>query len=416
MLICNVANTMLSAEAARAKVVEIVSQAAPSPNTETVDLAANPALVLGRVIAEHIVADRDYPPFDRSIRDGFAVHSVETSQPGTCLRIVGESRAGVPFDGTVGRHECVRIFTGAALPPGTDAVIMQEYARVENDCVTFEQPAQPGLNYVHAGKEAPAGEIVVPRGSRLGFSELAMAAQVGYTQIVVARKPRIAILTTGDEIVDVNETPGPYEIRNSNSSTLAALVTLAGGEPVICGNAPDNIAELRKHIEHGLKEDALVLSGGVSVGEYDFVESVLKDLGAEFFFDSVALRPGKPTVFGWCQGTPVFGLPGNPVSTMITFQLFVQPAIELMSGIPARPIAYFKAKLATPVRERGAITHFIPARVTYTDGDPVVEPVRWEGSADIGAIVRGNCYLVVRPDRLELSPGSWVDILPRPGW
>ena len=405
----------ISLEAARAKVLEVVSQRVRSYESESIDFAKDPAIAIGRVLAENVVADRNYPPFDRSIRDGFAVRASDAAQPGARLRIIGESRAGIAFDGTVNAGECVRIFTGAPIPRGANAVVMQEFAKIEDGFAVLQQAALPSQNYVMAGAESRVGECVIARGTRLGFAELAMAAQVGHTHVEVSRRPRVAILTTGDEIVDVTQKPGAFQIRNSNATSLAALVWMAGGQAVICENAPDDLAKLREHIERALSADILVMSGGVSVGQYDFVEEVLRQLGVEFFFDSVALRPGKPAVFGWCREKPVFGLPGNPVSTMVTFELFVRPAIELINGREPRPIPYLKAKLAHPVRERGALTHFLPARVTQTNGDPVVETLLWEGSGDIGAVVRGNCFLVIHESKLELEAGEWVDVLHRRG-
>jgi molybdopterin molybdotransferase len=406
---------MFSVEAARAKVFEVLGARAHVGESETLDFSRDPAIALGRVLAQNIVGDRNYPPFDRSIRDGFAVRAQDAAQSGARLRIVGESRAGFAFEGAVSTGDCVRIFTGAPVPRGANAVVMQEFARIENGFAILDQPALPSQNYVMAGAESRVGECVIARGTRLGFAELAMAAQVGHTHVVVARRPRVAILTTGDEIVPADQKPGPFQIRNSNAFSLAALVNMAGGEAIILDNAPDDIDQLRAHILRGLEADILVLSGGVSVGQYDFVEEVLREQGAEFFFDSVALRPGKPAVFGWCKGKPVFGLPGNPISTMITFELFVRPAIEFLSGRPPRPINYLKAKLAHPVRERSPLTHFLPGRVTQVNGDPVVETLLWEGSGDIGAVVKGNCFLVVHDSKLELKAGEWVDVLHRRG-
>ncbi|HTZ75608.1 MAG TPA: gephyrin-like molybdotransferase Glp [Candidatus Aquilonibacter sp.] len=406
---------MLSVEAARAKVVEILTARAQPLESEPIDFSRDPGRALGRVLAEKIVADRNYPPFDRSIRDGFALRAQDAAQSGARLRIIGESRAGFAFEGCVGAGECVRIFTGAPIPRGTNAVVMQEFARVEDGFAVVDKPALPSQNYVLAGAESRVGEVVIAPGTRLSFAEIAMAAQVGRPSVEVSRRPRVAILTTGDEIVAVDAKPGPFQIRNSNSVSLGVLVQIAGGHPVICENAPDDMARLRIQIERALESDVLVLSGGVSVGQYDFVEEVLRGLGAEFFFDSVALRPGKPAVFGWCKGRPVFGLPGNPVSTMVTFELFVRPAIEFLTGRPARPIPYLKARLAHPITERGNLTHYLPARITQRNGDPVVETLLWEGSGDIGAVVRGNCFLVVQPDRLDLEEGDWVDVLPRRG-
>jgi molybdopterin molybdotransferase len=405
----------ISVEDARAKVTEIILARTPHRESESLDFAHQPSLALGRVLAENVVADRNYPPFDRSIRDGFAVRAQDASQPGARLRIIGESRAGFPFEAAVATGECVRIFTGAPIPRGANAVVMQEFARMEDGYAILDQRALPSQNYVMAGAESRVGEIVIASGTRLGYAEVAMAAQVGHTRVEVSRRPRVAILTTGDEIVTVDQKPGPFQIRNSNAMALAGLTTMAGGDPILLDNAPDDMEQLRALIERGLDADILVLSGGVSVGQYDFVEEVLRALGAEFFFDSVALRPGKPAVFGWCKGKPVFGLPGNPVSTMITFELLVRPAVEILSGRAPRPVNYLKAKLAHPIRERGALTHFLPASFTQTEGDPVVQTLLWEGSGDISAVVRGNCFLVVRPDHLELEAGDWVDVLPRRG-
>jgi molybdopterin molybdotransferase len=410
---------MISIEAAREKVIETLSARVCAPERETVDLSVAPAAAVGRVLAENIVADRNYPPFNRSIRDGFAVRAADAAEPGAKLRTIAESRAGVAFNGTVGHGECVRILTGAPVPRGANAVVMHEYTREEGETIVFEQAARAGQYYVLAGAEARVGEVVVPRGARLGYAELAMAAEVGRARIEVSRRPRVAILSTGDELVPVNGAPGPFQIRNSNNISLSAQVTLAGGEPVDIGSAKDEVGELRARIERGLQSDLLLLSGGVSAGKYDFVEQVLKDLGAEFFFDAVAMRPGKPVVFGWCRGKPVFGLPGNPVSTMVTFELFVVPAIEALSGGHPHPLPTFKAKLAHPLNEKGGVAHFLPARVSWSKGDtnasPTVEVLLWEGSGDIGAVVRGNSFLVVHASKLQLQAGDWVDVLPRRG-
>lgn len=409
---------MLSFESARAKVIEVVgARESKPPATETIDLSRDPSGALGRILAAQIIADRNYPPFDRSIRDGFALRSADAAEPGARLRLIGESRAGFAFSGTMNAGECVRILTGAPMPRGANAVMMHEYTRSEGDFVVFEQAARAGQHFVLAGAEARVGEILVPRGARLGYAELAVAAEVGHVRVEVSRRPRVAILSTGDELVALGEKPGPFQIRNSNNVSLAAQVTLAGGEPVLEGSALDDIAELRARIERGLAADMLILSGGVSVGKYDLVEQLLQDLGAEIFFESVAIRPGKPAVFGWCRGKPVFGLPGNPVSTMVTFELLAAPAIELLCGHPPQPLPLFKAMLAHSVDEKGSVAHFLPAQVSWPNQDsgpgPKVELVLWEGSGDIAAVARANCFLVVYPSRPRLEAGEWVDVLPR---
>jgi molybdopterin molybdotransferase len=410
---------MISFEAARAKVIEVLSARGCAPERETLDLSVAPIAPLGRILAESIIADRNYPPFNRSIRDGFALRSADAATPGAKLHLIAESRAGVAYNGTVGEGECVRILTGAPVPRGANAVMMHEFTREEGEFVVFEQTARAGQYYVLAGAEARIGEVVVSGGTRLGYAELAVAAEVGQARIEVTRRPRVAILSTGDELVPIDRPPGPFQIRNSNNISLAAQVTLAGGEALAAGSAKDELAELRARIEQGLEADLLLLSGGVSAGKYDLVEQVLEDLGAEIFFDAVAIRPGKPVVFGWCRGKPVFGLPGNPVSTMVTFELFVVPAIEALSGCPPKPLPVFKAKLAHPVDEKGGVAHILPARVSWPKGEmdlePKVEVLLWEGSGDIGAVVRGNCFLVVHARKLHLQAGEWVDVLPRRG-
>ena len=353
---------MISFEAARAKVIEVLSArvcaaasaklsifASPPPRLSAASSPkiSLPTATIRRSIARSATASLCAPP--------------TLAEPGAKLRLIAESRAGVAFDGTVGRGECVRIFTGAPVPRGANAVVMHEYTHEEGDFVIFDQTARAGQYYVLAGAEARIGEIVVSRGTRLGYAELAMAAEVGRARIAVSRRPRVAILSTGDELVSVDGAPGPFQIRNSNNISLAAQVALAGGEPVAAGSAKDEIAELRARIEQGLQSDLLLLSGGVSVGKYDLVEKVLQDLGAEFFFDAVAIRPGKPVVFGWCRGKPVFGLPGNPVSTMVTFELFVVPAIEKLSGCPTSAACHLQGEArASRQRKRRASRIFFP--------------------------------------------------------
>jgi len=211
----------------------------------------------------------------------------------------------------------------------------------------------------------------------------------------------------------IDETAGEFQIRNSNSVSLSAQVRIAGGEPVVLGNAADRIEDLGEKIERGLKADALVLSGGVSMGKYDLVESVLKAMGAEFFFDAVAIRPGKPAVFGICQGKPVFGLPGNPVSTMVTFELFVAPAIDLLSGAEVRALPFVEARLGEALKEKSGLTHFLPARVEWRGRTPEVKALRWQGSGDITALSKANCFLVVPADREKIEVGESVSVLLR---
>jgi molybdopterin molybdotransferase len=367
---------------------------------------------LGYILAQEVRSDREYPPFDRSTRDGYAVHANEAQQRAS-LRCIGEIKAGDTVSEPLATGSCVQIMTGAAIPPGADAVVMIEFTRREDDTVTFDRPAQHGQNFVPRGSEARAGDLALSPGLRLGFAELAVAAQVGTTMLRCHKKPRVAILSTGDEVVPINETPGPFHIRNSNTVSLSAQIRLAGGEPVPLVNALDRADDLSAKIQQGLREDILVLSGGVSMGKYDLVEPVLKGLGAEFFFDAVALRPGKPTAFGRCGNTWLFGLPGNPVSTMVTFQLFVIPAIDIVNGAAARPLPLFQATLAEPVQEKPGLTHFLPSRLEWHGQNPQVRMLPWQGSGDISALTRASCFLVVPADRPDISAGEKVSVLPR---
>jgi molybdopterin molybdotransferase len=399
---------MLSYEQARSKVVEEVGKRKGLRATTVVSVWE----ALGFVLAQEVRTDREYPPFDRSTRDGYAVRSSEAG-PGAQLKCVGEIKAGDTVREALASGTCLQIMTGAAVPANADAVAMIEYTSREGSFVCFERTAQPGQNIVARGSEASAGQTILTRGMRLGFAELALAAQVGAVQLQCAQRPRVAILSTGDEVVLIDETPGPFQIRNSNSVSLAAQVRIAGGEPVVLGNAADRIEDLGEKIERGLREDALVLSGGVSMGKYDLVESALKAMGAEFFFDAVAIRPGKPAVFGMCRGKPVFGLPGNPVSTMVTFELFVAPAIDLLSDAEARALPLVEARLGEAMNEKPGLTHFLPARVEWRGTVPEVRALRWQGSGDITALARANCFLVVPADREKMETGESVSVLLR---
>src|SRR5437016_6103311 len=399
---------MLSYEQARNRLIEEIGKKKGPRATAVVSVWD----AMGLVLAQEVRTDREYPPFDRSTRDGYALRS-KAAGPGAQLKCVGEIKAGDTVREALAAGTCLQIMTGAAVPAGADAVVMIEHTTREGDLVRFERVVELGQNIVPRGSEAAAGQSILTPGMRLGYAELALAAQVGGVRLECAQRPRVAILSTGDEVVLIDESPGEFQIRNSNSVSLAAQVRIAGGQPVVLGNAADRIEDLGEKIERGLKEDALVLSGGVSMGKYDLVESVLKAMGAEFFFDAVAIRPGKPAVFGVCQGKPVFGLPGNPVSTMVTFELFVAPAIDLLSGAEARALPLVEARLAEALNEKPGLTHFLPARAEWRGGMPEVKALKWQGSGDITALAQANCFLVVPAEREKIEPGESVSVLLR---
>jgi molybdopterin molybdotransferase len=402
---------MLAYTDARQKVIEIAESLGRTPLRETIEIEQ----AFGRILAEPVVADRDYPPFNRSTRDGFSVRAEDASAPGAKLECIGELRAGGAFEGAVGPGQCVEIMTGAAVPSGADAVVMIEHTQREGRTITLDCGVKTGDHIVSHGSEARAGTLLVAARARIGYAEMALAAQAGATRLAVSATPRVAILSTGDEVVDARTPPGPLQVRNSNGISLEVLARTAGAQPIQLGNAPDEKNALRKAIERGLEADILVLSGGVSMGKYDLVEQVLADLGAEFHFTGVAIRPGRPAVFATCRNKLVFGLPGNPVSTMVTFELFVLPAIDLLSGGVPRPLPIFRAKLVTPAREKGTMVHFLPARIEWEGREARVTQLPWQGSGDIVALALANGFLVIGPERPEIDAGEWVDVLPRRG-
>jgi len=423
---------------------------------ETVELLAG----LGRVLAEGIVADRDFPPFDRATRDGYAVRAADLAEVPARLEVVGEVKAGdwpEPAACSVGRGQAVGIMTGAPLPAGADAVVMVEFTSVAQrshpnvaknatlgwgtlagEFVDIQRSASVGENFVPRGAEARAGQLLLDCRRRLDHAGIAIAASVGKSHERVFRKPRVAVLSTGDEVVEIDATPGPAQIRNSNSYSLAAQVQNAGGDAVRLAIAPDERGRLRALIEEGLGCDLLLLTGGVSMGKYDLVEQVLAELKAEFYFTGAEIQPGRPVVFGSCGAdTPVrvsaanppsarvgvsaphkkyfFGLPGNPVSTMVTFELFARPMIEALAGMTPQPLIFLRARLKSEIRTKTGLKRFLPAVLSGEFENAEVELARWQGSGDIATLARANCYVVIPPDRERFEAGEWVSLLARSG-
>lgn len=408
------AHRVLSFDEAR-RTVEQYARSPRPPLPETVELLRS----RGRVLAENVLADRNLPPFPRATRDGYAVRAADLAPSPATLHVVAELRAGgaLPAGFHLRPGQAVEIMTGAPVPEGADAVVMVEYATRRRDRVEIARGVARSENVVPEGAEGKQGDILLCVGTRLTPAAIAVAASTGRTELGVYRRPRVAILPTGDEIVEVTAAPGPSQVRNSNSCSLVAQVAHAGGEPVPLAIAPDDRDRLRHLIEEGLACDLLLLSGGVSMGKYDLVEEVLAELGAEFIFTGAAIQPGRPIVFGFARGrgrrrrTYFFGLPGNPVSTMVCFELFARPMIEGLSGsIPAR-LVFPQARLKAEVKVKPGLTRFLPA---FLDGDamnPTVEVLRWQGSGDVVTQARANCLLVVPPDRELLKPGEMVSIM-----
>ena len=360
----------------------------------------------GRVLAEDIAADRDTPAVARSVRDGYAVRAGDL--PGE-LEVIGEVRAGESFRGAVGRGQAVEIMTGAPVPAGADAVVMVEHTERINGRVRIGRTAEPNQFINPRASEAAAREVVLHSGKRLDYTDVAMLAAFGRSSVAVYRKPDVALIATGDEIVEVPEMPQEFQIRNSNIYSLAAQVERAGGVGRILPVARDNEAHTRQLIEQGLVADLLLLSGGVSAGKYDVVETVLSRLGAEFYFDRVLIQPGQPLVFGRARETFFFGLPGNPASTMVTFEVFARAALELLSGQEEVTLRMPLARLTRDFRHKAGLTRFLPARLSPDGGE--VTPVHWSGSGDIPALTRANAFLVAEADRPDYAEGELIPVL-----
>jgi len=420
---------VLTFEDARRVVEEHASHASPR-ETETVALLS----AARRVLAEPIVADRDIPPFARSTRDGYAVRAADLANLPAKLKIIGEIKAGpslIPRPLSPGKT--YSIMTGAPVPTGADAVVMVEYTSQQGDLVAITKGVAPEENIVPQGAEAKRGSLLLDRGTRVDEAAIALAASVGKSRLQVFVRPRVAVLTTGDEIVDVDANSdkdlGPAQIRNSNLYSLAVQIEQAGGQPVLLAIAPDEARRLRELIEQGLQSDLLIMTGGVSMGRYDLVEQVLADLHSEFFFTGAKIQPGRPVVFGrvpcgthapgrkTASAPPThkyfFGLPGNPVSTMVTFELFARPMLDALSGASPRTLMFLHARLKSNINVKPGLTRFLPAILSGEYENSHAELVPWQGSGDIAARSRANCYIVIAPDCEHIHAGEWVAIMLR---
>ncbi|WP_263383244.1 molybdopterin molybdotransferase MoeA [Granulicella arctica] len=368
----------------------------------------------GRVLAGNVMADRDQPPFDRSTRDGFAVRVDEGRL--TELTVAGQVRAGEMWTGeALGAGVAIEIMTGAPIPAGANAVVMVEHVERLEGSIRVSRTLQAGENVVPTGSEARAGQVVIAAGTLVEAAEIALAAACGRARLSVFWRPRIAIVATGDELVELDEVPELQQIRNSNSYALAALVEAAGGEAVRMPIAKDVREAVRTAIESGRRADLLVLSGGVSMGQYDLVEEVLGAMGAEFFFTGVRMQPGKPVVFGRLPATGdfpaqyFFGLPGNPISTQVTFHVFVEPMIRALCGAGAGGPRFVQATLAEDVAGKPGLTRLLPARLDGVE----VKLVGWQGSGDLAANARANCYALLPADREGFDAREVIRILLR---
>lgn len=417
-----------SCEQAAALVADYAAQLGrlrPPAERVGLDLAA------GRVLAQRLCADRDQPPFTRSTQDGFACRALEASTHGF-LDLVGASRAGEAPAGPLPPGAAWEIMTGAPVPAGADAVVKIEHVEVAGGRVRLFPPrtVSPGENIVTQGAQAREGDELLAAGTAMQFPQIALAAACGYAAIDVFVRPRVAILTTGDELVPVESSPAPGQIRNSNAPMLAAMVSAAGGEPWVLPTAADDAQSLDAALAQGAEADLLLISGGVSAGKFDLVEPALARAGARFHFTGVRIQPGKPLVFGElpcgrpsasqargeARALPFFGLPGNPVSSAVTFLLFAAPVLAALAGSLEPSPRFALARLASTADKHGkkGLTRFLPASCTFSAMAgrlPEVALVPTQGSGDLAALARSNCFLVVPEEDHDLEAGAIVRIL-----
>jgi molybdopterin molybdotransferase len=402
--------TMLSVAEARAKVLERLQPLQAQP------LALGPE-VLNLALAEDIAADLDMPPYDKSMMDGYAVQARDLAEGRAELRVIEEVTAGQTPRLTVEAGQATRIMTGAPLPNGADAVVVVERTReVGGHMVAIEdRPVKPDQHILRRGREMRAGEVVLSKGTRLRPQELGLLATVGRTQAFLRPRPRVAVLSTGDEIVEAPAKPGLGQIRNGNGPMLVAQVARAGGVPAYLGIAGDRLDSLRLLVEKGLAADILVLSGGVSAGKLDLVPDVLARLGVEAVFHKVAMKPGKPVFFGTHRQATgslglVFGLPGNPVSALVCFELFVRPAIRGLMGWDPGP-TLIKATLIEDFSSRSDRQTYHPAVLSGSCGGWNVRPRPWFGSPDLRGATTANAFAVFPAGEHVYHRDDEVDVL-----
>lgn len=371
---------------------------------------------VARVLAQDVVADIDLPPFEKSAMDGFAVRSGDFASSGaTRMRVIGESRAGAPFRGAVQPGECVEIYTGAEVPAAFDSVVMVEKTRRDGADVLLDDQPSPGQNVCHRGEDLRSGDVVLARGRRLAEIEVSVLAAVGVDPVPVVRRPRVTLCTTGDELVSVKSKPRAGEIREGNTFYLAARLASAGADVTNLGIVRDDERALEHLFRRALDEsDALVTTGGVSMGKYDLVGAVLERIGVQPVFHKVAIKPGKPLWFGMHDAVPVFALPGNPVSCLIGMEIFVRPALAKMSGVSEehwRPRLRRGRWLGEPTRENTREQH-LPVRLAPgDDGVEELSPIRWTSSADIVGLTRAEALAVVPAGQI-VARGELVPFRP----
>lgn len=397
-----------------ADAINIVLAQIPSLPVESVDISDS----LGRILTEDIIADSDLPPFDRAQMDGYAVRAIDVANTPARLRVVGESAAGSGWHHEMRGGEAVRIMTGAPVPSGADAVQQVELTRELNGSGEIEilERVEAGRSIVKQAAEIRGGETVLRAAEEINPQTIATLASFGYSQVKVARRPRVAVMATGSELVSVDDKPGADQIRDSNNYTIEAYARLAGATVERLPLAGDDRELLKDQMKTAIERcDVLVTSGGVSMGVYDFTKAAFRDLGAEIFFERVALRPGKPTVFGRVGKKLIFGLPGNPVSVAVTFNLFVRAALLAMQGAAKTSLTEMTARLAHDVKGSRDRESYLPAILRSDEkGTLLAEPLKWGGSSDFVSFARATGLINVSAGGEPIRQGSVVTILRLP--
>ncbi len=391
------------------KALELVLANLPERKSELVPLHG----ALRRSLAGPLVADSDVPPFNRAAMDGYAIRACDAAQAPAELEYAGEIRAGGGAPGSLSPGQAIAIMTGAPVPDGADAIQMVEQTRrpPSGRKVIILKAVKPGENIAPLGFEAKAGDVVLEECRYIGPAEMAVLATFGFARVRVWSRPRVAVLVTGDELVEVEDTPRPDQIRNSNAYSITAQLRLMGVEPDYLGIVRDDRKELRERVSEGLERDFLILSGGVSMGEYDFAKDVFGELGLEIIFSRVAMKPGKPTVFARKGERLVFGLPGNPVSTFVAFENFVRPALGRLCGLSRPDLPRVRGELMRDMKQTVGRTSFLPAWVSIGSVGWTVEPLPWKGSADIIGFARANAAVVFPADRDLMAAGESVEVM-----
>jgi len=368
---------------------------------------------LGRVLAEDVAARRTQPPWDVSAMDGYAVRAADVATVPTRLKVIGSAPAGQAFAGVVKSGEAVRIFTGAPVPVGADAIVIQEDTERQGEIVEVREGAPKGRYVRPAGLDFREGEVGLKAGRRLSASDVGFAAAMNRPWLLVHRRPRVAILPTGDEVVMPGDPVGPNQIVSSNGIALAALVTSCGGVPVHLAIAPDDNSALQRIATGASGADLLLTTGGASVGDHDLVRDALGAAGLTLDFWTVAMRPGKPLMVGRYRDTPMIGLPGNPVSTLVCGLLFAKPAMARMSGIANVFEAPVRARLKVALEENDRRQDYLRSTLTRAgDGTLEAEPFKKQDSSMISLLARADCLVIRKPHAPAARPGEWVDIVP----